>query len=279
MLKIIIPIFNDWVSLSKLLLEINNKLKIKKKIEILIIDDCSTMKHFIKNLNKLRKIYSIKILRLRENLGSQKAIYFGLKFLQKEKNNFFVTIMDGDGEDNPSHIKNMLKIAETHNNRVVVSSRKDRRENFLIKYLYKIHLFLTLILTFKWINFGNFSTFHSSNIKKILSNKAVSHAYSAGVLKNSRIIKTYSIRSKRYYENSKVSFLFLIRHSFKIIGVFYIRALFLSILYLLINFIFFRDSIYFFLILFFIINLLVFFNTLEDFNLKKNYIKTVIKMK
>ena len=279
MLKIIIPIFNDWVSLSKLLININNKLKIKKKIEILIIDDCSTKKHFIKNLNKLRKIYSIKILRLKENLGSQKAIYFGLKFLQKEKNNFFVTIMDGDGEDNPSHIKKMLKISETYDNRVVVSSRKDRRENFLIKYLYKIHLFLTLILTFKWIDFGNFSTFHSSNIKKILSNKAVSNAYSAGILKNSRIIKTYSIRSKRYYETSKVSFLFLIRHSFKIIGVFYIKALFLSILYLLINFIFLRDSIYFFLILFFIINLLVFFNTLEDFNLKKNYIKTVIKMK
>ena len=148
MLKIIIPIFNDWVSLSKLLININNKLKINKKIEILIIDDCSTKKRFIKNLDKLRKIYSIKILRLKENLGSQKAIFFGLKFLKKEKFFFFVTIMDGDGEDNPSHIKNMLKIAETNNNCVVVSSRKDRRENFLIKYLYKIHLVLTLILTF-----------------------------------------------------------------------------------------------------------------------------------
>lgn len=279
MLKIIIPIFNDWASLSKLLSDINNKLKLKKKIEILIIDDCSTEKYFIKNLNKLKKIYSIKILKLKENLGSQKAIYFGLKFLQKEKNNFFVTIMDGDGEDNPSHIKNMLKIAEAHDNCVVVSSRKDRRENFLIKYLYKIHLVLTLILTFNWIDFGNFSTFHSNNIKKILSNNAVSHAYSAGILKNNRIIKTYSIRAQRYYESSKVGFLFLIKHSFKIIGVFYIKVLFLSILYLLINFIFFRVSIYFFSILFFTINLLVFFNTLGNLNLKKNYIKTVIKLK
>lgn len=234
MIKIIIPVYNDWQSLVKLLLIIDKRLKIKKKIEILIIDDFSNEKSNLLYLKKkIKNINSIKILRLKKNVGSQKAIYFGLRYLNSKKNNFYLAIMDGDGEDNPLHIKKMLNISQKRKDRVIVSCRKDRKESFLIKCFYKFHLILTLVLTGKWITFGNYSVFHSSNIKKILSNNAVSIAYSAGILKNTKIIRTHSVRLKRYYGYSKVSLFFLIKHSFKIMGVFYKRVFVLSLIYCL----------------------------------------------
>jgi len=232
---IVIPVYNDWKSLNKLLHKINNKCNTKELIKILIIDDFSSRKPLL-NLKKLNKIKEIKILKLTKNLGSQKAITIALSYLRKIKSSFYVTIMDSDGEDDPGHIETMLSLAKKNKNRVIVSCRKSRKENLLIKICHKIHLILTFFFTAKWISFGNFSSFHSNNIKKILSDNSSWHAYSAAIIKNTIIKRTYSPRLERYYDKSKVSFLFLITHSIKIMGVFYNRIFFFSLFYaLLIN--------------------------------------------
>ena len=185
------------------------------------------------NFKKLNKIKEIKILELAKNLGSQRAIAVALNYLKKIESSFYVTIMDSDGEDDPKHINKMIDLAKKNKNSVIVSCRKNREENLIIKICYKIHLILTFLLTVKWISYGNFSSFHSKNIKKILSDNSVWLAYSSAVMKNTKIKKTYSKRLKRYFGKSKVSFPFLVTHSIKIIGVFYKRVLVLSLFYLL----------------------------------------------
>ena len=82
------------------------------------------------------------------------------------------------------------------------------------------------------MSFGNFSCFHYKNLKKILSNNSIWHAYSAAIKKNTNIFRVYAARSKRFYGKSKVRLHFLINHSFKIIGVFYKRVIFFSIIYI-----------------------------------------------
>ena len=67
---ILIPVYNDWKSLNKLLLEINSKSNRNVLIKILIINDCSTQKIEIKR-SKLNKIKEVKVLTLNQNLGSQ----------------------------------------------------------------------------------------------------------------------------------------------------------------------------------------------------------------
>ena len=106
---LVIPVFNDWKSLNKLIhkLDIHLKSNIKINNEILIIDDNSTQKLKL-NLKKLNIIKSIKIISLKKNYGSQKAIAIGLNYLKKIKGKFFVTVMDGDGEDSPAQIEKML---------------------------------------------------------------------------------------------------------------------------------------------------------------------------
>ena len=100
---IVIPIYNDWMSVNKLLFEINEILDSSYLCKILIINDCSTQKIQIEN-KKLDKIKEIKILSLNQNLGSQKSISIGLNYLKQLNENFYITIMDGDGEDSPLEI-------------------------------------------------------------------------------------------------------------------------------------------------------------------------------
>jgi polyisoprenyl-phosphate glycosyltransferase len=239
---ILIPVYNDWKSLNKLLLQINSVTDNKSPKKILIVDDFSTIKmNIIKK--KLNKIKSVEVLRLSKNLGSQKAIAFALNYLNTKKNNFkFITIIDGDGEDNPKGIKKMLSYANDNKDRVVVSCRIDRIENFLIKFGYKIHLLLTAFLTGHWISFGNFSCFHINNLKNILADNSVWHAYSAAVIKNSKIKRIYASRAKRYYDKSQVKLSFLVGHSLRIIGVFYKRVVLFSILFFC--FIYFLNLVY-----------------------------------
>ena len=253
---IVIPVYDDWKSLNKLLNEINSNTSTKELVKILIINDFSKKKPQL-NFKKLNKIKEIKILELAKNLGSQRAIAIALNYLKKVESSFYVTIMDSDGEDDPKHINKMIDLAKKNKNSVIVSCRKDREENLIIKICYKIHLILTFLLTVKWISYGNFSSFHSKNIKKILSDNSVWLAYSSAVMKKTKIKKTYSKRLKRYFGKSKVSFPFLVTHSIKIIGVFYKRVLVLSLFYLLLVNKLFNSFDSLFLIFIFIINAVI----------------------
>ena len=60
-ITILMPIYNDWKSLKKLLKKIDDEFKnIKKKLSILIIDDCSKKVQKIDTFNK-KKIKIIKL--------------------------------------------------------------------------------------------------------------------------------------------------------------------------------------------------------------------------
>ena len=68
---ILIPVFNDWESLEKLIVEINKNIKELKNfdIECLIINDSSTIKQ--PKLFKPSFIKSIQILNMREIIEIQ----------------------------------------------------------------------------------------------------------------------------------------------------------------------------------------------------------------
>ncbi len=82
MIIILIPVYNDWASLNKLLKLIDITIATKIFTKVLIIDDCSTIKFNLKK-EKLKKINNIEILKLNKNLGSQKAITNRIKSFKK----------------------------------------------------------------------------------------------------------------------------------------------------------------------------------------------------
>jgi hypothetical protein len=274
---ILIPVYNDWKSLNHLLAQINKKVKKSNLTKILIINDNSSQKINIQK-NKLSKIFQIKILTLKQNLGSQKSITIGLNYLKKLKKDFYITVMDGDGEDNPSKINEMLRLAKKNIKQIITSHRRRRNENYFIKFGYRIHLISCFVFTGNWMSFGNFSCFHSNNLNKILSNNDIWIAYSAGILKNSKIKKVYATRQKRYFEKSKVNFLKLIEHSLRIFGVFYNKVFFSSLIYSLLICIFF-PKFNFLLPCIVLMNLLVLFVRFKNYKKVdfgyRNYIKNI----
>ena len=229
----LLPLYNDWESFSILLPKINFQMKkLKKKANILIINDCS--KNKVVKYKKLSNINKIQILSLNTNVGSQKAISIGLKYLIKIKKETIITVMDSDGEDDVNKISYMIRKAEKNKDKVIVSSRTKRHENLLFKILYLFHKFFTFMFTLSWISFGSFSSFHSNNLKNILINKSSWLAFSACVSKNCKILKLFAERKKRIFGNSKLSFYGLIKHSLRVNAVFFKRIIFFSFIYALI---------------------------------------------
>lgn len=237
---ILLPVFNDWRSLDKVLKILNDNFKKNKSVNhIIIINDASNEKvSFNKNYNYFA---SIKILTLKKNVGSQKAIFFGLKYLQKKlkKHNdvSVISILDSDGEDNPSKLYELIKLAKQKKDFFIFASRKKRTEGFLLRLLNLIRLFLTYILIGRYINFGNFSSFPSNILHKLLMNNNLYLAYPSGILKNYDKFYFLKIKkNKRFFGKSKVNLSFLLKHSINIISVFYLTVLIRSAVILFIIF-------------------------------------------
>ena len=281
---ILTPTLNDWRSLSKLLLEIDkNILGLKGNFRVLIINDASTIepKLNLKNIKRLRKI---NIITLKKNLGSQKSICVGLKYLKKKKTKAIIVILDSDGEDNPKQIKKLINLAEKNPNSIISANRLKRKENIFFKLLYKLHLLITFLFTGKYINFGNYCSFNSLNLKKLLSNANLWLACSAGVIKNCDSIKPYYVsRKKRYFDSSKAKFSFLFEHSLNIISVFKSdvqRNCFIFCLILLLIFISVKKLIIFSAIITIIIlNIVIYYQSKKIYNFHNclNLIKHIKK--
>ena len=218
---ILTPTFNDWKSLSKLLFEIDKNIAgLKGNFRTLVINDASTVKPKL-NLKNVKHLRKIKIITLKKNLGSQKSICLGLKYLKKKKTKAIITIIDSDGEDDPKKIKKLINLAKKNPNSIITANRLKRTENIFFKFLYKLHLLITFLLTGRYIDFGNYCSFNSSNLKKLLSNANLWLACSAGITKNCSSLKSYYIdRKKRYFNSSKAKFSFLFEHSLNVISVF-----------------------------------------------------------
>jgi len=283
---ILTPTFNDWKSLNKLMVEIDKSIsKIRGKFSVLIIDDASTIKSNLK-LKDLKKIKKITIITSSKNLGSQKSICLGLKYLKKINTKSVIVIIDSDGEDNPRKINELINLANKNPKTIITANRLQRERSTLYKICYKLHLLITFILTGRYIDFGNYSAFSSKNLGQLLVNSDLSLAYSAGVAKNAKSIKSHYVnKKKRYYGKSKVNIFFLLKHSINIISVFHSsvfkKSIILSIIlcfagFLIDNFIFYIPVIF-----------IIIFNIFINYNKRKtlsfsNYqklIKTIKKYK
>ena len=228
---IVLPTYNDWKSLSILLIQIEKYLKNTNIIyKVLIIDDNSSEKNKYR-LNKNKFFKEIKILRLKNNVGSQKAIATGLKFIskyQKKREDKFI-IMDSDGEDDPKKIKEIIKfIDKNHKTKIITMNRTIRKESFFFSILYEIHLLLTFFITLKYIRFGNFSFLSRKVINSLTKKKELWLAYSATL--NKFFESKESIlapRRKRISGKSKMSYSNLITHSLNIQSV-YMKNIFYS---------------------------------------------------
>ena len=237
-IKIIIPVYNDWQSVFKLLDEINN-LSLGKEFEIsvYIINDASN--HDRPDFhNSLENINAIKIFNIKNNQGHTRCIATGLKYILEKDEFDYVIPMDGDGEDRPEEIKLFLDQIKNSSGKPIVGERVKRSEKIIFKICYQLHKLITLAFTGKSIKFGNYTCLPKSTVEKMVKEKATWNSFSGSLKKiENEMVSTPSIRGQRYFGPSKMSFINLIKHSLSIISVFrktfLIRSALFIILYIL----------------------------------------------
>ena len=237
-IKILIPIYNDWQSVSKLIDEINNLFgNSEHLVSIIIVNDASNHDRQDED-KKFDNIQSIKILNMRMNQGHARCIATGLKYIHEKEEFDYIIPMDGDGEDRPEEIKEFLNQAKNSSDKTIVGERVKRSEDLLFKICYQIHKLFTLTFTGKSIKFGNFTCLSKDTVEKMVNEKATWNSFSGSLRKiENDLISIPSIRGQRYFGPSKMSFYNLIKHSLSIISVFrktfLIRSALFIILYIL----------------------------------------------
>jgi len=234
---ILIPLFNDWKSVSRLLNEIDiNVSSWAAEVSVIIVNDASTEKRSGIQFN-FKKIKLVKILNMKKNTVHQRCIAAGLKYICKNEDFDRVIIMDADGEDRPEELNDFFKKAQENPSMTITGNRFKRSETIIFKVLYEVHKLLTLMFTGKLIKFGNFSCLPKNHVEKLIQKSYLWNSYSSSVVKTISD-RTFidSIRGSRYVLPSKMNFRGLIFHSLSIISVFrnlvIVRSILLFLIYL-----------------------------------------------
>ena len=234
-IKILIPIYNDWKSVFKLLENINTEiLTLDCEFSVIIVNDASTENRpeFSSNLNNLK---SIQIINMKENKGHARCNAAGLKYINEKEDFDYVIPIDGDGEDRPEELSLLIEKIKEYSDTVVTANRVKRSEGFIFRFCYLIHKYLTLVFTGQTIKYGNYTCLPKSVVDEMVNEPATWSSFSGSLAKIAKERKSVpSERGTRYFGPSKMSFVNLLKHSLSIISVFKTTLLIRSILFLIV---------------------------------------------
>ena len=230
---ILIPVYNDWKSLLKLIEQIDLEIsEWNSNVSIFIINDASTEKRPLNELT-LKNIKSIKVINMKNNLGHARCYAAGLKFLTEKEDFDYVILMDGDGEDIPNELNLLFQKIKESPSKTVTANRIKRSEGMIFKLMYEFHKILTYVFTGKLIKFGNYGCLPKESAVKLVQHASIWSSYSGTLTKviDNRV-SIPSFRGARYFGPSQMNFFNLLIHSFSIIAVFKGSVIFRSILFI-----------------------------------------------
>jgi glycosyltransferase involved in cell wall biosynthesis len=254
------PVYNDWESFSILLNHIE-KIQLENAnrflFSIIVVNDGSSEDCF----PEIKKSsLQITILNLKINIGHQRAIAVGLQYIYNEVSDHdFVVVMDGDGEDKPEDIIQLIEKSDKENaTKIIFAQRKKRQESLLFKTGYFFYKYLFYFLTGQKISFGNFSLIPKNLLGKVVHQNNIWNHYSGGIIQSKiPFDKILLDRGTRYKGVSKMNFNSLIIHGLSSIAVYFdflslrilrfslygIAVCFLSVMYILFQKIFTQSAI------------------------------------
>jgi len=232
---ILIPVYNDWKSVFKLLENIDEQIKDwDAEVSVLIVNDASTEERQ-KTKISFKKIKFARVVNMKKNKGHARCNAAGLKYLTEKENFDYVILMDGDGEDRPEELSSLFNKSNETPLKTVTLNRIKRSEGLFFKLLYECHKILTYVFTGKLIKFGNYSCLPKADATRLAKEACIWSSFSGSVTKViSDRVSVPSIRGQRYFGPSQMNLFNLLIHSFSIIAVFRVAVIVRSILFLFI---------------------------------------------
>ncbi|MDA7583338.1 glycosyltransferase [Candidatus Pelagibacter sp.] len=233
-IKILIPIYNDWQSVFKLLENINSEAsKLDAEFSVIIVNDASTENRpeFSIDLGNLK---SIKVINMKENRGHARCNAAGLKYINEKEEFDYAIPMDGDGEDRPEELSLLIEKIKEYPDTVITAERVKRSEGLIFKFCYLVHKYLTLVFTGQTIKYGNYTCLPKSVVNEMVIEPATWSSFSGSLAKIIKDRKSIpSERGARYFGPTKMSFVKLLKHSLSINAVFKITLLIRSVLFII----------------------------------------------
>lgn len=218
-IKIVIPAFNDWEALLKLINRLYDVVTANSyQCSLIIVNDCST-KPVPDELHSWKKL-PVEIIHLSRNIGHQRAITIGISHARFETQDGYVLIMDADGEDKPEDVPALVKGAAANEGNIVFAKRTKRQEGFLFRFFYAIYKMVFRWLTGITIEFGNFCIIPVEKMKNLVHVSEIWNHFSGGVIKSKMRYTSIPLeRGKRLAGESKMNFTSLIMHGMSAVSV------------------------------------------------------------
>ena len=231
---ILIPVYNDWKSVFKLLENIDLQIaEWDAEVFVLIVNDASTEERASTKLS-YTNLKSVRVMNMKRNQGHARCNATGLKFLTEKEDFNYVILMDGDGEDRPEELTSLFKKSKENPLKTVTANRIKRSDGSFFNVLYECHKILTYVFTGKLVKFGNYSCLPKEEAIRLAQEACLWSSFSGSVTKIiSDRVSVPSIKGKRYFGPSQMNFFELFVHSFSIIAVFKGSVILRSVLFLI----------------------------------------------
>lgn len=177
-LSVVIPVYNEEMNIGKLYQRLCNALEsMNTDWEVVYVNDGSKDRSLsiLKGLSETDN--HVKYIDFSRNFGHQLAITAGIEHAKGE----WIVIMDGDGQDPPELIPDLLNKAQEGFEVVYARRRKRDGENFLKKFTARMFYRLLAKITSIEIpvDTGDFRIIHRK-IQRILSKMPEQHKYIRG---------------------------------------------------------------------------------------------------
>jgi hypothetical protein len=241
-LIILIPVFDDWAALQALLREVDAQLACADRtVSALVVDDASTTPPPRALFGPYVHLARLRLLRLKTNLGHQRAIAIGLAYLHAHLPCDQIIVMDGDGEDRPQDVLTLLRQADQEaQEQIILAERAHRRESWVFRAAYAVYRLLFRLAAGQRIRFGNFSLLPFSLLERIVAMPDLWNNYAAALVKARLPMRTVACdRGARLEGKSKMNLVGLVVHGLSAISVynetFGVRALLASVLVMLVT--------------------------------------------
>jgi len=223
-LIILMPVFNDWETVSLILPALDRELTNGGlRAQVLIVNDGS-MTPAPSGLGSISftAIASIDVLVLRRNLGHQRAIAVGLAFVEANRQCQAVVVMDSDGEDDPRDVPRLVReCIAAENQKIIFAERTRRSENLIFRMLYHLYRLGYFLLTGIHVRVGNFSVIPAGMLPRLVAVSELWNHYAAATYKARLPIALLPTRrSLRLAGHSRMNFVALVVHGLSAMAVF-----------------------------------------------------------
>jgi hypothetical protein len=218
-LIVVTPVYEDVEASSRLFRELASQFA--NDVYVVAVDDGSVRQPLDISSMVAAGIDGI-ILKLRRNVGHQRAIAIGLAYVsERALAGQRVVVMDSDGEDLPGTIPALLDALESGQTDVVVAQRKSRVETLRFKIFYLAYKMLFRLMTGKKISFGNFMALKTHAVRRLVAMQELAIHVAGTVLASKLRTGICPLdRGARYAGQSKMNFVGLALHGFKGLMVF-----------------------------------------------------------